>query len=238
LLNPLQRWMWRDPVRRAHILLRFAEVEADSGRDVARAAELTPDPKLRRLYLRHARDEQRHAELFRRRGSELLRAAGKRAEPGWRPDWLAPGERGLDDVRVEPGGDGPFLAFLHLSEATATHRFATYRKAVAKDEDTRSLFSLILKDEAFHSTYSRHELARVSPRHQAWLLWKARLMRAWHAYMRFAVAFAGAIAAVLLTLQYFILLPLFAWAAKRGAGREPDGWRSVASKAGDLKAQY
>ena len=73
-LNPVQRWVWRDPVRRGHRLLRFAEVEADGGRDLARAAELTADPRLRTLYLRHARDEQHHADLFRRRGSELLRA--------------------------------------------------------------------------------------------------------------------------------------------------------------------
>ena len=238
LLNPLQRWIWGNPVRRAHILLRFAEVEADSGRDVTRAAELTPDPKLRRLFLRHARDEHRHAEMFRRRGSELLRAQGNGADSGWRPDWLAPGERGLDDVRVEPGGDAPLLAFLHLSEATATHRFATYRRAVANDEETRTLFELVLKDEEFHRTYSRHELARIAPRHQTWLLGKARLTRLWHAYMRFAVAFAGIIAAVLLTLQYFILLPPFAWAARRGARREPKGWRAAAPQARDLRAQY
>ena len=59
LLNPIQRWVWRDPVRRGHRLLRFAEVEADGGRDLARAAEITPDPQLRRLYHRHAPDEQR-----------------------------------------------------------------------------------------------------------------------------------------------------------------------------------
>lgn len=236
-LNPIQYWVWRDPVRRGHRLLRFAEVEADGGRDLARAAELTPDPKLRRLYLRHAQDEQRHADIFRRRGSELLRAHRKDA-PAWQPDWLAPGERGLDDVSVEPGRDGPLLAFLHLSEAAAARGFVTYREAVGDDAETRDVFGTILKDEEFHMTYTRHELARVSPRKQGWLLWKARFSRLWKGYLRFAVALAGVMGAVILTLQYFILLPLFALGAKRAEKREPEGWRAVAAKPRDLKAQY
>ena len=72
LLRPLHSWVWIDTARRARKLLRFAETEADGGRDLVRAAEVTPDPLLRRLFLFHARDEQRHAELFRQRGSALL----------------------------------------------------------------------------------------------------------------------------------------------------------------------
>jgi rubrerythrin len=238
LLNPIQRWVWRDPVRRGLRLLRFAEVEADGGRDLARAAELTPDSKLRRLYLRHAQDEQRHSEIFRKRGTELLRAHPSEGAGGWQPDWLAPGERGLDDVDVKAGGDGPLLAFLHLSEAAAARGFVTYREAVGDDGETRTVFATILKDEEFHMTYTRHELGRVSPRRQGWLLWKARLGRLWKGYLRIAVGFAGMMGAVILTLQYFILLPLFAWGAKRAAKREPEGWTMVASKSRDLKAQY
>jgi hypothetical protein len=238
VLSPIQNWVWRDPVRRGHRLLRFAEVEADGGRDLARAAELTPDPKLRRLYLRHAQDEQRHAEIFRRRGTELLRAHRSAGDAGWQPDWLAPGERGLDDVTVEAGGDGPLLAFLHLSEAAAARGFVTYREAVGDDVETRTVFATILKDEEFHMTYTRHELARVSPQKQGWLLWKARFGRLWKGYLRFAVALGSLFGAVLLTLQYFILLPPFAWASKRAARKEAEGWRSVAPKAADLRAQY
>lgn len=238
VLNPIQRWIWRDPVRRGHRLLRFAEVEADGGRDLARAAEVTADAKLRRLYLRHALDEQRHAEIFRRRGSELLRAHRKEAAPAWQPDWLAPGERGLDDVQVEAGRDGPLLAFLHLSEAAAARGFTTYREAVGDDQETRTVFGLILKDEEFHMTYTRHELARVSPQRQGWLLWRARLGRLWKGYLRLAVGLGSVMGAVILTLQYFILLPPFAWGAKRAARREAAGWTQVAPKARDLKAQY
>src|SRR5262249_26051811 len=69
LVRPLQRWVWLDTARRARKLLHFAETEADGGRDLVRAAEVTPDPVLRRLFLFHARDEKRHAELFRQRGT-------------------------------------------------------------------------------------------------------------------------------------------------------------------------
>jgi len=221
-LNPIQRWVWRDPVRRGHRLLRFAEVEADGGRDIARAAELTPDPRLRGLYLRHALDEQRHADLFRRRGAELLRANSGKA--GWQPDWLAPGERGLDDVSVESGRDASLLAFLHLSERSAAIGFGTYRDAVAGDPETQGMFARILRDEAFHMNYTRHELGRIAPQKQGWILWKARLGRLWKGYLRFAVWLGSLMGGVLLTLQYFILLPPFAWAAKRAEKREPEGW--------------
>src|SRR6185295_5396999 len=115
LLKPLQKWVWRNAARRGLRLLRYAEVEADGGRDLVRASELTGDARLRRLYLRHASDERRHADIFRQRGIELLHAypPGDLSLP--ENDWLAPGERGLDDVDVEGSRDGPLLAFLHLS---------------------------------------------------------------------------------------------------------------------------
>lgn len=236
-LNPLQKWVWRDPVRRGHRLLRFAEVEADGGRDIARAAELTVDARLRRLYLRHALDEQRHADLFRRRGAELLRGRGA-AGAGWQPDWLAPGERGLDDVEVARERDGSLLAFLHLSERGAARSFDTYGRALAHDPETRAMFERILKDEAFHMNYTRHELARVAPKRQGWLLWKARLGRLWKGYLRFAVALGSLIGAVLLTVQYFLLLPVFALIAKRAERREPPGWVKVDPATRGGRGQY
>jgi rubrerythrin len=227
VLKPVQKWVWKDAARRAHRLLGFAEVEADGGRDLVRAAEVTADPRLRMLYLRHAGDERRHAEIFRSRGIALLRATPADGSLPWRSEWLTPGERGLDDVAVEPGRDGPLLAFLHLSEKAAARDFATYRDAIGNDPDTRAVFDRILRDEEFHMNYTRRELARVSPKRQHWLLWRARLGRLWKAYLRFAVALAGLIGMIVLTLQYFVLLPPFAWAAKRAARREPEGWAPI-----------
>src|ERR671937_1215983 len=73
LLRPVHRWVWGDFDRRVRKLLAFASVETDGGRDIVRAAELTPDALLRRLYLEHAIDELRHGDLFRERGAALLR---------------------------------------------------------------------------------------------------------------------------------------------------------------------
>ena len=133
LLKPMQHWVWSDPARRGLRLLRFAEVEADGGRDLVRAAELTADPRLRRLYLapRDGRAAPRRHVPPAAASSCCTPARG--ASPSWQPDWLAPGERGLDDVKVEGGRDGPLLAFLHLSEAAAARDFAIYRDAVGSD---------------------------------------------------------------------------------------------------------
>src|SRR5689334_9929995 len=98
ILSWLHWLVWRDPRRRAQNLLRFAEVEADGGRDLVRAAEVTRDPLLRRLFLKHALDEQRHADLFRGRGLALIHALPREAADAISADWLAPGERGLDDL--------------------------------------------------------------------------------------------------------------------------------------------
>src|SRR5712691_3032181 len=122
-LRPLHRWIWADVGRRARKLLRFAETEADGARDLSRAAELTRDPSLRSLYLRHADDEQRHAVLFRRRGRELFDSSRAGV---FEANWLAPGERGLDDLDVGLESDESLLAFLHLSEKAAPGRFVVY----------------------------------------------------------------------------------------------------------------
>jgi hypothetical protein len=239
LLKPLQHWVWKDVARRGLRLLRFAEVEADGGRDLVRASELTGDPRLRRLYLQHAIDERRHADMFRQRGIELLHASPARDLAVPASDWLAPGERGLDDVNVEGGRDGPLLAFLHLSERNAARDFAIYRDAVGSDGRTRAVFERILRDEEFHMNYTRAELARVSPSKQSRLLWTARLSRLWKAYLRFAVWLAGLIGGIVLTVQYFLILPPFAWISRRAARREPEGWTATSTDRGhNLSGQY
>ena len=70
MLQFLHRWIWRDPERCARKLFTFAETEADGGRDLVRAAELTEDPTLRRLFIVHAVEEERHAQHERAGGVE------------------------------------------------------------------------------------------------------------------------------------------------------------------------
>ena len=236
-LRPVHRWVWRDPLRRARKLFRFAETEADGGRDLSRAAELTADALLRRLYLRHALDEQRHAVLFRQRGRSLMNGLSSAAHDGFEANWLAPGERGLDDLHVDGARDGSLLAFLHLSEKAAAGRFAIYQEVLGSDPGTQAIFSEILRDEAFHMSYTQTQLVRMEPNKHRLRLWQARLGRLGKAYLRAAAAIAGLLGTLLLLLQYAVLLPPFALLAKRAARREPKGW-TVRRQTSSMKSQY
>jgi hypothetical protein len=237
LLRPVHGWIWKDPRRRARKLLRFAQTEAGGGRDLSRAAELTSDALLRRLYLRHALDEQRHADLFAQRGRGILaETSGSPNHGAVELNWLAPGERGLDDVRPELEREESLLAFLHVSEKAAAGRFFIYQE-VLRDPQTRELFQRILRDEAFHMSYTHQQLIRIAPHRHGWRLWVARLKRLGRGYLRVATLIAGALATLLLLLQYFLLLPIFALLAKRAARKEPLGWVSR-SMPTSLRSQY
>ena len=238
MLAPLHRWIWRDAERRVHKLIRFGETETDGGRDILRAAEVTSDPLLRRLYLVHAIDELRHGVLFRGRAASLLPSLPASTKPRFRADWIAPGGHGADDLEVGDESDDSMLAFLHLSEKAAASRFTVYRDVLKDDAPTCAVFDEILHDETFHMNYTLVQLARVSPQHHKRRLWRARLSRLWKAYLRVAMAIAGVLGGLLLMVQYFVLLPPFAWLAKRAARREAVGW--VASPADDdsLTRQY
>jgi len=235
----LHRWIWQDPARCARKLFSFAEIEADGGRDLVRAAELTCDPTLRRLFMVHAADEDRHARMFRARGQAVLRALKHHSACRMQLNWVSPGERGLDDLRVHDESDASLLAFLHLSEKTAAGHFAAYVEALKDDPQTSSVFRDVLKDETFHMNYTLAQLTRVAPDRHGFFLWKARAGRLWKAYLRLMSGVAGIMGGIILTLQYFILLPPFALLAKRAARGERAGWTAVQEERDNaLRSQY
>lgn len=239
MLTPLHRWIWSDAARRVQKLMRFGETETDGGRDILRAAEVTADPLLRRLYLEHAIDEFRHGVMFHRRAAALLSTFPSGSNGGFQSEWLAPGGHGLDDLQVDDESDETMLAFLHLSEKAAASRFTVYRDVMQHDQPTRAIFEEILHDETFHMNYTLTQLARVAPQEHRRHLWRARLSRLWKSYLRLATALAGVLGTILLILQYFVLLPPFAWLAKRAERREPSGWRRVSpERIGLLDRQY
>jgi len=222
LLRPVHRWIWSDPDRRVRKLLAFADVETGGGRDIVRAAEATPDPLLRRLYLEHAIDELHHGLMFRQRGVALFRA--RQSAGGRRSANPLPGGHGLEDLAITDEADDRLLAFLHVAEKAAAGRFTIYREIVDDDPDTRAIFEHILRDEVFHMNYTYTQLARVSPRSYRRRIWMARGSRLWKRYLRLAAALATAIGTMLLVVQYFVLVPVFALLARRAARREPVGW--------------
>jgi hypothetical protein len=223
LMRPLHQWVWADADRRLRKLATFAEVETDGGRDILRAAEVTPDPLLRRLYLEHAIDELHHGDLFRERAAAILRArrGSRRVLLDGNP---LPGGHGLDDLEIDGQPDHTLLAFLHVAEKSAAGRFAIYRELVDDDPQTRAIFEEILRDEVFHMNYTYKQLTRISPATYRRHVWHARSKRLWNRYLRIAAAIAAAFGKVSLTLMYFVLVPPFAWFAKRSARHEPIGW--------------
>jgi len=140
-------------------------------------------------------------------------------------------------LHVHAETDASLLAFLHLSEKSAAGHFATYVDALKDDPATSAVFREILKDESFHMSYTLAQLTRVAPERRRLLLWKARLGRLWKTYLRLMSAIAGVIGSIILTLQYFVLLPPFAFIAKRAARHEPEGWTPVPPER-SLKSQY
>lgn len=239
LMRPVHQWVWADPDRRLRKLLTFGEVETDGGRDILRAAELTPDPLLRRLYLEHAIDELHHGDLFRERGAALARArlGERRVLLSGNP---LPGGHGLDDLQIDGQPDRTLLAFLHVAEKSAAGRFAIYRELVDDDPRTREIFEEILRDEVFHMNYTYKQLTRIEPRRYRRHVWHARGKRIWNRYLRVAAALAAVFGKVSLTLIYFVLLPPFSWFAKRSERRGPVGWVPVpnARQAPSPRSQY
>jgi hypothetical protein len=101
------------------------------------------------------------------------------------------------------------------------------------------VFEEILHDETFHMNYTLAQLSRVAPRRRGWRLWRARLSRLWKGYLRVAGAIAGVMSRIVLTALYFILLPPFAWLARRAERREPTGWTAIQGRGRDaIKDQY
>src|SRR5262245_14507067 len=239
LMRPLHQWVWGDLDRRLRKLLTFAEVETDGGRDILRAAEVTPDPLLRRLYLEHAIDELHHGDLFRERGAALLRRRPQPSQVLLDGNPL-PGGHGLDDLSVEGEPDHRLLAFLHVAEKSAAGRFAVYRELVDDDPPTRDIFEQILRDEVFHMNYTYTQLTRVSPKTYRRHVWHARTKRLWNRYLRVAAAIAGVFGNTLLRLIYFVVLPPFAWLARRSERREPAGFILIAEARNQRssRAQY
>jgi hypothetical protein len=138
-----------------------------------------------------------------------------------------PGGHGLDDLRIDGEPDHRLLAFLHVAEKAAAARFAIYRELVDDDPATRAIFEEILRDEVFHMNYTYTQLARILPGSYRGQVWRARASRLWKRYLRLAAGLADVFGAAVLTLQYFVLLPPFAWLAKRSARRETPGWSRV-----------
>ena len=239
LLRPLHQWVWGDFDRRVRKLLAFAEVETDGGRDILRASELTPDPLLRRLYLEHAIDELHHGVLFRERGAALLRARASRAAPLFNGNPL-PGGHGLDDLRIEGEPDHRLLAFLHVAEKSAAGRFAIYRRLVDDDPaDTRHFRTDSARRGVPYELHVRAARARLAEVVSLAALARAGAAGCGSATCGIAAAIGDVMGTAVIALVYFVVLPPFAWMAKRAHRAEAEGWKPARAAARESAAsQY
>jgi len=238
LTTPLDRLrhggVWNDPRRKLRTLESFAETEEDGGRDLLAAAGRVVDPKLRDHLLRHARDEERHAALFRKHAAELharLALPTRDALEADRAHDLSRGRKGHEvDAHgffraglCDELGEVAYVAMLHVAEQRAARIFRVHRDLVRDDPTLRATFEEILVDEKYHVAYTQRFLEQWSRDGRAHEVRRglsaARASRWIGAWKRLGVRSAAGFAQVLLFALYWtLLLPfgLFARGARRG----------------------
>lgn len=164
------RAVWTDPARKLRTLESFAETEADGGHDLEVAARRVRDADLREHLLRHARDERRHADLFRA-AAERHRAStnlGARAADEIDQAYdLSRGRRDEVDAHgffkaglIDELGEVSYIAMVHVAEQKAAELFALHRSLVDDDPELAAAFDQILKDEKYHCAYTERFLER------------------------------------------------------------------------------
>ena len=242
-LRVVLRWSWRGERRIATKLHGFAMTEQGSALDMFRAAEACDDPRARRLFLRHAQDETRHARRFRDLAARI--DPGASARPHERRHALP------QDLHARLGPER-FLAFVHLAEASAERQFKALARAFAEraghDRDGTAaelarLFTEVAREERFHVAYSRHLLGLRFPEAE-----RARCMRRalrrerrrllWTSWRRAGRGIGGRVTTLLMALVFVGVLPLFALVMRlSGQHRMPAGWHRApaATAAGDAR---
>jgi len=233
--------VWADPSRALATLESFARTEEDGGRDIATAARRVTDVELRGHLERHARDEVRHAELFRRRARELRESGVGGA------DATAGSEKGYDLSRGRPSaevdahgffrvglldelGELPYVAMLHVAEQRAARLFDIHARLTRDDPPTHEIFREILRDERYHVAWTAAMLERWRQRGDAdavrRALKTARTGRAMGAWKRAGARAGVGFGRVLMLVTWVTLMVPFGLVARRRRGGE-SGWMSA-----------
>jgi hypothetical protein len=244
---------WSDPVRKLRTLESFARTEEDAGLDIARAARGVRDPALVAHLERHARDELKHAALFRGRALEL-RAQGVDAPRDEQADKaydlaLARGRDALnahgflESSACDEQGEIAYVAFLHIAEKRADELFRRHARQLGRDEATRAIFAEIQRDESYHVAYTGTLLERWKRAGRGAevkrALSAARGSEFLGAWKRFGVRSATGLARLMLLVSYCTWVVPFGLLARRSRPRA--GWRApLAPGTGErgLRSQY
>jgi rubrerythrin len=213
--------VWRSERKTAAKLESFASTEAGRALDMLKAAELTDDPKLRRLFFRHAMDEARHAQMFRTAARTLT--ADPRHE-GSEYNLIHATRQNL----FERLGLVPFIAFVYLAERRGEMQFRALSEHFRDRPELGGLFARIGKDEKFHVAYSRKLLRdwkrQGRGREVTRAIWVLRLHHARDTWLRAGRLLGDFISHVCLSIVYLLVLAPFALLV-RWRHPEPRGWR-------------
>jgi hypothetical protein len=238
------RAVWRDPVRRFLTLQSFAETEEDGGKDLQAAARRISDPDLRQHIERHAKDEVRHASLFRHRAAAVHDSAGSGLSGSGASDRaydLSRGRRGELDAHgfanaglADELGEVAYVCMLHVAEQRAAELFTMHHALTAHDPATQAVFEEILKDEKYHVAYTGKFLdawrAEGREREVREGLKAARGSRFVGSWKRLGVRSAAGFSRMLMRVFYWTLLVPFGLVARRSSARA--GWQPPAKPVG------
>lgn len=242
-------FVWGHRRRTVQMLLAFARTEAGGAVDISRAAQQTRDDELRRHFVRHAADEERHAEMFRTRARDVFGSAeGTMPQP--EPvgvDLLPAGtttERGslsLTDHGFLPSdsftefGEVPYVAMLFLAEQQAAEDFSVHhRLSRRRDPASAAMFESILRDERYHVAYARAQLdkwrsegrgAEVDKalRRMRWTRFKAQ-------WVLVSFALGSGIGTLMMGLVYCTLFLPFGLLGRLTCAFARRGWRAPQGK--------
>jgi len=221
---------WRSNRAIATKLHGFSMTEQGSALDMFRAAEAATDPQHRRLFLRHAIDEARHARRFRDEALKLMPTSAPREHER---------RHAIPQNLYATLGTERFLAFVHLSEARAQRQFHVLAQHFSRHPErapVSTLFRELAREEQFHVAYSRHLLGQlfaqeVRARRVRRALARERRALAWAGWKRAGARLGGHFTTLLMAVVFVAVLPLFALILRLSRhGAPPPGWH-VASAA-------
>jgi hypothetical protein len=105
-------------------------------------------------------------------------------------------------------GELEFLSFVYIAEEEAVEQFHVYQKLGLMDDTTAAMMKRILKDEAFHVSYSRAELERYRTEGRGEevkkamrRVWRRRLGERW---LIFGNSIGDVVTGTMLTLLYLV----------------------------------
>jgi hypothetical protein len=194
------RFLWRTPRQRARRLAVFAGVERSSATDLRLAARACSSPERAVAYLRHARDELRHTQLFF--GSAAAIAAQHGLSQPAQPSAAC-------EALFERLGELDFLAFVHLAERRGREQFEIHARTHAAQgrAELAQMFEAIIADERYHERYSGKLLLELAGNERA-AAERVAAMRRWelrHANGAALFSFAAGVLYVLVTpLRLFL----------------------------------